>query len=89
MHFEKVGSGDFSGHCGWLYDQVMVGALRHRNDPRLNVALAGARKHRVLDAWQWSRSKADEDAAPLVAVTLAAALFAQRTEVHDPLANIW
>ena len=87
--FVKVGSSDFSGQCGWLFDQVMTGSLRHRDDQRLNQALAGARKQQTLDAWQWSRTKAEKDAAPLVAVTLAASLFAQKSEAYDPLANLW
>ena len=55
--------------------------------------VAAARKHQVLDAWTWERSRlpADADAAPLVAVTGAHALYAQyaRVTVSDPLQNIW
>jgi len=88
--FAKVGSSDFSGQCGWLFDQVMTGSLRHRDDVRINMALAAARRHRVLDAWQWSRTKATEDAAPLVAVTLASALFAQSIDAeYDILASVF
>lgn len=73
--FIKVGSGDFSGMCGQFYDAAMTGQLRHLSDPRVLGALAASRKHQVLDAWSWERTKVDTDAAPLVAITGAHALF--------------
>lgn len=78
--FVKVGSGEFSGQCGAFYDAVMDDRLRHRGDTRLGDALAAARKHQVLDAWQWERTRVDTDAAPLVAVTGALALHARRND---------
>lgn len=93
VDFVKVGSTDFGGQCGAFYDAVMSGSLRHMADPRIDGPLAAARKHQVLDAWTWERSRlpADADAAPLVAVTGAHALYAQyaRVTVSDPLQNIW
>jgi len=87
--FSKVGTGEFSGQCGWLHDQVMAATLRHRSDARLAVALAAARKHQVVDAWQWRRTGVDVDAAPLVAVTLAASLFNQHAgAAYDVLASV-
>lgn len=91
VDFVKVGSTDFGGMCGGFYDAAMTGSLRHLSDPRIDAALASARKHQVLDAWSWERTKVDVDAAPLVAATGAHALFLQRSRVteSDPLQNIW
>lgn len=89
--FVKIGSGEFSGQCGAFYDAVMDDRLRHRGDTRLGDALTAARKHQVLDAWSWERTRVDTDAAPLVAVTGALALFIQhsKTTEYDPLSNIF
>lgn len=61
--------------CGLLYDKVRDGEVRHRNDPRILPALKDARRHTVAGAWEWERTKVDTDAAPLVAITGAHALF--------------
>lgn len=90
VRFEKAGSGDFSGMCGWFYDTVMTGTLRHRGDKRVADALAAARRHQVVDAWQWERTKVDVDAAPLVAVTLAGAVFHRMLDAdYDVLASVY
>lgn len=91
VDFVKVGSSDFAGMCGAFFDAVYASGLRHRSDPRVDAALTAARRHQVLDAWTWERTKVDVDAAPLVAVTGALALFVQRRNdtVVDPLNNIW
>jgi hypothetical protein len=89
--FFKVGSGEFSGMCGGFYDAVMNAQVKHLGDERLTTAMVAARKHQVLDAWQWERTRVDTDAAPLVAVTGAHALFLQHRGVteYDPLSNLW
>lgn len=56
--------------CGFFYDAVTEGQLHHGNDPRLNAALAAARKRNLGDAWAWAR-KNSTDISPLVATTLA------------------
>lgn len=89
--WHKVGSGEMSAFCGGFWDAAMTGQLRHRDDARLNAALAAAKKHRVIDGWSWERLDVDTDAAPLVAVTGALALAAQyrNAAAYDPLSNIW
>ncbi len=89
--WHKVGSGEFAGMCGGFWDAAMTGQIRHRDDARLNAALAAAKKHRVVDGWSWERLDVDTDAAPLVAVTGALALAAQyrNAAAYDPLSNIW
>ncbi len=82
--FHKVGSGEFSGHCGGFFDAAMTGTIRHRDDARVNDALAAAKRHRVVDGWSWERLNVDTDAAPLVAVTGAHAVY----QLHkDDVAN--
>lgn len=65
--------------CGQFY-QAAVDAkeLRHLGQPELSVALAGAQKRPLGDAWAWSRKGASVDISPLVAVTLAAWGYAMR-----------
>lgn len=90
--FVKVGSGDFAGMCGSLFDAVSAGSLTHFADPRVDLALAAARKHQVVDAWSWERTRVDVDAAPLVAVTGAHALFLQYRDdavVYDASLSVW
>ena len=89
--FVKVGSGEHAAHCGAFFDAVMSGRLSHLADTRLDAALAGARKHQVVDAWSWERSRVNPDAAPLVAVTGALALHALKSDdvAYDPVDNIW
>ena len=91
--FHKVGTSEFAGMCGAFFDAVSVGSLAHLADPRLDVPLASARKHQVLDAWTWERTRvaAKADPAPLVAATGALSLFEQysRATESDPLDNIW
>ena len=62
--------GDMVQACGGLYDDVLSGRLRHRDDPALQDALRAAKKKDRGDAWTWSR-QALADISPLVAVTLA------------------
>lgn len=89
--FVKVGSGDFAGMCGAFFDAVAASTLAHRSDSRVDAALASARKHKILDAWSWERTRVDIDAAPLVAVTGALSLHARYARITDgdPLQNIW
>lgn len=56
---------------GQLYDAVTEGRLVHLDQAPLAVALAGARKRDLGDAWAWARRGVDVDISPLVAVTLA------------------
>ena len=75
--FHKVGTGEFAGMCGGFYDAAMTGAMRHRDDPLLTSALVAARRRKVVEGWSWERLDVDVDAAPLVAVTGAHALYLQ------------
>ena len=87
--FATIGSGEMAGMCGRFYDMVMTGGLRHRDDPRLTRALLAARRHQVVDAWSWERTRVDVDAAPLVAATMVVALAARLTTEYDVLASVY
>jgi phage terminase large subunit-like protein len=58
--------------CGGFFDAVMDGAVRHLDQPLLNVALSLARKRTIGDqGWGWSRKDSESDITPLVTATLA------------------
>jgi hypothetical protein len=62
---------------GQFYDRVRAAvgegnapsALRHRNQPLLNLAASTAVTRPVGDAWYWDRKRSPTDVAPLVAAT--------------------
>lgn len=57
--------------------------LRHRDQPELNAALAGALKREMGDMWLWARKGLSVDISPLVAVTLAAWGYATRAHLQE------
>jgi hypothetical protein len=57
--------------CGLFYDDVVGGVLRHRDEPVLSEAIAGATRRPMADAWLWDRRSSAVDITPLVVVTLA------------------
>lgn len=65
--------------CGMFFDAVTESKVRHQSDPRLNNALAAARKRPLGDAWAWHR-KGVSDISPLVASTLALWGFSTRAQ---------
>jgi hypothetical protein len=66
-----VSPADGARACGALFDAVSAGQVRHLDQVPLSVALDGATRRTVGDAWRWSRRSSAVDIAPLVAVTLA------------------
>lgn len=56
---------------GQLYDAVVGQGISHIDQAPLAVALAGAQKRPLGDAWAWARRGVGVDISPLVAVTLA------------------
>jgi hypothetical protein len=69
----EVSVEDQARACGQLFDAVVGGRLHHRGQPVLDVAVRGAAKRDVGDAWVWSRRRSSVDISPLSAATLAAA----------------
>lgn len=66
-----VTSTEHAQGCGMFFDGVEQKTLRHRDDPPLTAAVAGAVKRPLGDAWAWSRKNSSVDISPLVACTLA------------------
>ncbi|MFE1550584.1 terminase [Streptomyces sp. NPDC058718] len=71
---------------GQFYDAVVGQAISHLDQPPLAVALAGAQKRPLGDAWAWARRGVGVDISPLVAVTLAR--WGLGAEVEDERAPI-
>ena len=68
--------------CGGFYRAVTDSrTLRHLDQPELAVALAGAQKRPLGDAWAWARQASNVDISPLVAATLAAWGYATRAHL--------
>lgn len=75
---------------GQFYDAVASQSVSHLDQAPLAVALAGAQKRPLGDAWAWARRGVGVDISPLVAATLAKwGLGAEVEESADPLDNIW
>ena len=76
---------------GRFYDAVAEQAISHLDQPPLAVALAGAQKRPLGDAWAWARRGVGVDISPLVAATLAK--WGLTAEVDnkptDILVNVW
>lgn len=68
---ELVGSRALTQACGAWYDDVINSRVRHADQPHLNVAIHGAARRPLGDAWAWTRKDSAVDISPLVAVTLA------------------
>jgi hypothetical protein len=71
LSVHRVSPDDMVAASGTLLDSVKRGTVRHIGQPILEVAVAGAAKRTVGDAWVWSRSGSAVEISPLVAVTLA------------------
>lgn len=63
--------GEWAAACAALFDAVRDGTLRHRGQPALDLALAGAGTRVVGDGWAWSARASTGDLSPLTAVNLA------------------
>ena len=56
--------------CCEFFDGVDQGTMTHEGSPELTVAVKGAVKRPLGDAWAWSRKNSGVDITPLVACTL-------------------
>jgi hypothetical protein len=68
---ETVSSSEHASACGVFYDAVDQGTVRHLGTGELVMALKGAVKRPLGDAWAWSRKSSAVDITPLVGCTLA------------------
>lgn len=77
---------------GQFYDAVADQSISHYDPPPLAVALAGAQKRPLGDAWAWARRGVGVDISPLVAATLAKWGLSAEVEEQpnrDILSNVW
>jgi hypothetical protein len=66
----KVTAREMAQACGLVYDLATQDGLRHLGQSMLDLALLGAKKRPLGDAWAWAR-KDSADICPLYAFTLA------------------
>lgn len=77
----KTSARQMTAACGLFFERsVDAKTLRHRGQPELTAALAGAKKRPLGSAWAWSRISPSIDITPLVASTLA--LWGHQTHGH-------
>ncbi len=57
--------------CGSFFDAVESGSVRHLGTPELRLAVEGATRRALGDAWAWDRKNSNVDISVLVAATLA------------------
>jgi hypothetical protein len=67
---------DTTAACATFARAVTDGTVAHLDDPRLNDAVAGARRKFAGDGWRWTRVGSDTDISPLYAVSVARHLWA-------------
>ena len=84
IEIEPVSTRDHASACSSLLAKVLEGRMRHRPDPILDAALAGATKRDMGDgAWLWSRKNSLVDISPLVAFTLALAAVGDDASIYE------
>ena len=67
----RVSTGEYTAYTGSLFTNIMDKRVKIRSHDALTAAVAAARKRKVGDSWVWTRSDADQDVCPLVALTFA------------------
>lgn len=79
-----MGAPDVAKACGEFFDAVVEQRLRHLDDPILNLAIGGAAKRPLGDAWAWDRKNALVSISPLIAATNAIYGASQVPESSEP-----
>jgi hypothetical protein len=65
-----VTTGEYAAGCADTLQRIKLGQFRHRSQPLLDSSAASTRARPIGDRWVWDRRTGD--AAPVVAVSLAA-----------------
>jgi hypothetical protein len=84
---EQIKARELVQTCGWFYNLVESGDLRHRDEAALFEAVVGVKKRPVGDAWAWARKEARNDITPLYAATLALWCHATHGGAAEP--GVW
>jgi len=66
-----LGARELGQACGAFFDALLDKSLRHDGNKELRLAVEGASRRSLGEAWAWSRKSSAVDISPLVAVTLA------------------
>jgi len=66
-----LGTADVTAACASMFDALMADDINHLDDPRLNAAVAGAKRRAIGDRWGYGRKTSSADITPLEAVTFA------------------
>ena len=75
-------AGETTAGCAAFARDVNEGGLAHRDDDRLNAAVAGAVRRFAGDGWRWSRRESGTDISPLYAAVVARFLL-ERVDMVD------
>lgn len=75
---------DVAQACAALIDGMNRKQVWHRQHPSLEVAVRGASRRPLGDAWAWSRRNSAVDISPLVAATLALWGASRPVEIDGP-----
>lgn len=66
-----LGTADVTAACASMYDALVADDIKHLDDPRLNAAVAGAKRRAIGDRWGYGRKASSADITPIEAVTFA------------------
>lgn len=82
---------DIAQGCGAIFDAVVSGSLRHRDQPELTTAVSSARKRPLGDAWAWSRKEAASEITTLISATVALRAYSEATSGKpvDVAMSVW
>jgi len=80
-----LNAADTTAACARFARAVADGAVRHRDDARLNAAVRGSRRKFSGDGWRWTRTGSDTSIAALYAGAVALWLDETGDPVYDPL----
>ena len=73
--------------CGWTFDAIQDGRLRHGGGPVLTAAVKAAQKRERDAVWVWDRRRMGATGSPLVAMTLGLGVWAG-LEAYDPMMSV-
>ena len=66
-----LGTADVTAACASMYDALIADDIKHLDDPRLNAAVAGAKRRAIGDRWGYGRKASSADITPIESVTFA------------------
>ena len=84
IEVETVNTTEHARSCGFLFDAVQEGTVRHRESPELEAAIRSAATRPLGDAWAWTRRGSRGDITPLVSSTLALGKVANAVLKKEP-----